>query len=136
MKLDAITRLAFRVIPTCDYKLVMTDLTVDLENKADLFNERGQFVGYDNTTEDTVHGRLVSITKEHTSWVPEGLRASGNLVLVTERNMPIAGHCQVDVRSNWIIETDDGVQYMLKGRRKRGCVYSYLAELICGPECE
>lgn len=143
MKLHGLAKIAYQVVPKCEYKLIGTDLVATpLDPEGDcreLYDERGVFIGHDKTDtaeNKTIKGVLTGLTKEQIVWVPEGGNANAYATFTTDVSLPLAGTCTVDMRSRWLIETEDGAQYMFKARKKRGCLYTYLIEDMCGPDCE
>lgn len=141
MQLNAFSKIAYQIVPKCKYKLIGTDLNLTplSEDCSGYFDERGVFIGHDKTDVSenrTIRGVLTGITKDNVMWLPEGAHSSGYATFTSDVNLPLAGSCTADFRSRWLLQESDGTQYQFKARKRRGCVYTYLLENMCGPICE
>ena len=135
MNLNSLAKLAYDIMPKCVYKVNGTFVDGDTPTLlADNLDARG-FYDPGVGTDMDVTGVLSGITKETLSWVPEGLNADSMMTFSTLVDMPLQGTCEADNRQGWVFCDTDGTQYRLMSRKKRGCVYTYLLEYLCGPEC-
>jgi len=136
MILNGLAKVAFQVIPKCAYTLHTTDLENTAEDCEDLFDERGLWIGHDNKTSIEIMGIMSGITKETQTMLPDKTSAEGFITLTTDVSLPLPGVCVNDYRSRYVIELTDGSKYLLKSRKLRGCLYTYLGETVCGPDCD
>lgn len=135
MNLHSLAKVAYDLMPKCVYKITGTpDAGNEGSTLADNLDARG-FYNAGAGTDVDVEGVLSGITKQTLSWVPEGQASDGFMTFSTLVDMPLQGTCEADNRRGWTFCDSDGLQYKLVSRKKRGCVYTYLLEYLCGPDC-
>lgn len=135
MNFFALSLTAYKVVPKCKYILVGTDLATTTDVVSDLYNDAGKFIGYNNTKETAITGILTGATKATLQLLPEGMTASSAFTFTTTVRLSMPGLCNSDVRTQWVIKDKDNSQYLIKTQRRKGCLYVYLCENICGPNC-
>lgn len=137
MKLAGLSKLALSVVGQCTYKLETRAAYTGtgVEPIAPLINAAGVMAEPARAPEVDIQGVLSGITKESLRWLDEGQHAESMATFTSSTQLRLRGTCQNPLAGDYFITEPDGQRWIVRKARRRGCVYTYLLEQHCEPDC-